>query len=149
MCRYKRAFTLSLVIFQAVTVLGRNRAGGGGSALTFCPAPQFYHRLLIIIPHSALGPPRVFWPEPPLLPRHQNSAHQRHIILTSDVAGTAQQTCANCKQTLPATHCKVLPPGEFNRVVPMPLPTYHESFMRTAATVLQYSACQFSLASCS
>jgi len=32
--------------------------GGGLGPLTFYPAPQFFHRLLIIAPHSELGAPQ-------------------------------------------------------------------------------------------
>jgi len=35
----------------------------------------------------------------------------------------------------PATHCRVLPPGEFKYIIPKPLPDYSESFTTTATTV--------------
>ena len=54
---------------DAVFNSGGSRPGPGGlDPLTFCPGPQFFHRLLIFAaPHSALGarPPKMFWLEPP------------------------------------------------------------------------------------
>jgi len=35
----------------------------------------------------------------------------------------------------PELHCRVLPPGEYNRMILEPLPVYSESFTTMAATV--------------
>jgi len=56
-----------LSVKRPVAVLGPGR-GGGASGPHFLSSPQFFHRLLIIAPHSELGgpAPRVFWLESPL-----------------------------------------------------------------------------------
>ena len=53
---------------DAVFNSGGSRPGPGGlDPLTFCPGPQFFHRLLILPPPlGAGGPaPKMFWLEPP------------------------------------------------------------------------------------
>jgi len=39
---------------------------------------------------------------------------------------------------LAAPHCRVLPPGECNSTIPMPLPVYTGRFITIDATVFSY-----------
>ena len=41
------------------------------------------------------------------------------------------------QQASPRSHCRVLPPGEFNSMVPIPLPICREGFITTAVRLLR------------
>jgi len=55
------------------------------------------------------------------------------ILLALFLTNHIMNHVATGLRTIP--HCMVLPPGDFNDMIPQPLTVYSESFMTTAVTV--------------
>ena len=58
------------------------------------------------------------------MPHHQSSFN--HVSITDAVYSKSR----------PALHCRVLPPGEFNSIMPQPLSVYSECFITVLVTIL-------------
>jgi len=52
------------------------------------------------------------------------------------VYDTLKRSCARHSKPRLTPHCRVLPPGELNSMIPISLLIFRESFMTTVATVL-------------